>query len=55
MISYMPILDELIVDTASANTWVGANLPYQVTPSSVKTSDSVVSTVSHADSRHSSS
>lgn len=41
----MTILDELVLDTATANTWVGANLPYVMTQNSVKTSDSVVSIV----------
>jgi hypothetical protein len=40
---YIPNLDDLIVDTAGANTWVGAEEPYKVTPSSVKTGDTVVS------------
>lgn len=31
----------LILDTASANIWVGANQPYKMTSSSVKTGDSV--------------
>ena len=48
IVSYMPNLDNLILDTASAITWVGANQPYQMTSSSVKTRDSVVSTVSRA-------
>lgn len=41
----MPILDTLIVDLASANTWVGANKsrPYKTTSTSVKTSDFLVS------------
>jgi cathepsin E len=46
VVSYMPILDELIVDTGSSNTWVGANKAYQLTQSSEKTSDFVVSIVS---------
>jgi hypothetical protein len=45
-IPYMPILDNLIIDTGSSNTWVGADKPYVKTKSSVKTSDSVVSIVS---------
>lgn len=49
IVSYMPNLDNLILDTASANIWVGANQPYKMTSSSVKTSDSVVSIVSRAD------
>jgi cathepsin E len=48
-VSYIPILDQLIIDTGSANTWVGANQAYQVTKSSQKTTDSVVSIVSRAD------
>ena len=46
---YMPNLDNLILDTASANTWLGAYQPYNTTPSSVKTGDKVVSIVSRAD------
>jgi hypothetical protein len=49
IVSYMPNLDNLILDTASANTWVGANQSYIMTSSSVKTGDSVVSIVSRAD------
>lgn len=49
MVSYMPILDNLAVDTATANTWVGANQPYTITSTSLQTSDSVVSIVSPAD------
>ena len=45
----MPNLDNLILDTAGANTWVGANAPYIQTVSSVQTDDSVVSIVSRAD------
>ena len=37
------ILDNLIVDTGSSNTWVGANAPYVVTNTSVNTSELVVS------------
>lgn len=43
------ILDNLAVDTATANTWVGANQPYTITSTSLQTSDSVVSIVSPAD------
>lgn len=46
IVSYMSDLDNLILDTASANIWVGAYQPYQMTSSSVKTGDSVVSTAS---------
>src|SRR6266446_6981724 len=42
-----PFLDDLIVDTGSSNTWVGANKPYTKTNTSVKTDDSVVSVMSH--------
>ena len=42
IISYMPNLDNLILDTASANTWLGAYQPYNTTPSSVKTGDTVL-------------
>ena len=44
--SYILNLDQLFVDTGSANTWVGANKPYIMTTSSMKTSDSFVSIVS---------
>jgi hypothetical protein len=53
IISYsytMPILDSLILDTGSANTWVGASKEYQVTSSSVKTGDFVVRIVSRTGS-----
>lgn len=50
IVSYMSILDELIVDTGSSNTWVGGNKPYVVTNTSVKTSDIVVSIVLRMDS-----
>ena len=46
MVSYMPILDNLIIDTRSANTWVGANKPYSKTKTSVKTDDFLVRIVS---------
>ena len=46
IISYMFILDNLLIDTGSSNTWLGANNPYNVTKASVKTNDSVVSIVS---------
>ncbi|SRR6266436_4045513 len=46
IVSYMPNLDKLVVDTASANTWVGATRNYQITQSSVKTGDYVVSILS---------
>ena len=46
MVSYMHISDNLLVDTSSANTWVGANQPYIPTKTSMKTNDSVVSIVS---------
>jgi hypothetical protein len=49
IVSYMPNLDNLILDTAGANIWVGANQPYKMTSSSVKTGNSVVSVVSSAD------
>ena len=47
---YMPISDNLVLDTSSANTWVGANQPYKKTKTSIKTSNSVVSTVLSTDS-----
>jgi cathepsin E len=43
---HMPILDNLLVDTGSSNTWLGANNPYVQTKTSVKTDDFVVSIVS---------
>ena len=46
IVSYMSNLVNLILDTASADIWVGAYQPYQMTSSSVKTGDTVVSTVS---------
>ena len=45
-VSYMPILDSLVVDTGSSNTWLGANKPYKKTKTAVKTSDVFVSIVS---------
>ena len=44
MVSYTP-LDNLIIDTGSGNTWLGANKPYNKTKTSVKTSSFFVSTV----------
>ncbi len=49
-----PILDALIVDTGSANTWVGAFAPYSKTNTSVNTSKTVVSVMSYPDRRTSS-
>jgi hypothetical protein len=49
IVSYMSTLDKLIVDTGSANTWVGGNLPYKKTNTSVQTLDRVVSIVSCLD------
>jgi cathepsin E len=40
---YMGHLDDLIVDTGSSNTWVGAKAPYVKTKTSVNTYKSVVS------------
>lgn len=37
------VADELIVDTGSSNTWVGANTEYTPTDTSEDTGDSVVS------------
>lgn len=48
IVSYIPNLDNLIIDTAGANTWVGAEQSYKITSSSVKTNDTVVRIVSHA-------
>ena len=42
IVSYMPILDELVVDTGSSFIWVGANKPYVVINTSVKTSNTVL-------------
>ena len=39
------ILDELIVDTGSSNTWVGANASYRYSSSSVNTTKLVVSII----------
>jgi hypothetical protein len=50
IVSYMPISDELLVDTGSSNTWVGANKPYLATNTSVKTSNKVVSIDSRTNS-----
>jgi hypothetical protein len=50
IVSYMPVLDKLVLDTASAITWVGANQTYKVTQSSASTPDSVVSTALSTDS-----
>ena len=52
IVSNMHILDKLVLDTASAITWVGANQTYTVTQSSASTSDSVVSTALSTDSYH---
>ena len=41
----MHLKDRLIVDTGSANTWVGANKPFVETATSVKTSNLEVSIV----------
>ena len=46
MVSYILILDQLVVDTGSSNIWVGANKSYIKTKTSIKTSDSFVSIVS---------
>jgi cathepsin E len=46
MVSYVSALDNLIVDTGSSNSWVGAFKPYRKTETSVKTGDSVVSIMS---------
>jgi hypothetical protein len=46
MVSYVSILDYLIVDTGSSNTWVGGFKPYRKTTTSVKTGDSIVSIMS---------
>jgi hypothetical protein len=39
---YKPISDNFIVDTGSANTWLGANQPYHETDSTRKTYDLLV-------------
>ncbi|KAH9990273.1 aspartic proteinase from Irpex Lacteus [Russula vinacea] len=41
MVSHMPILDSLLVDTGSSNTWLGANQPYIQTETSVNTDNSM--------------
>jgi hypothetical protein len=46
----MSPLDDVIIDTGSANTWVGANKSYNPTATSEKYSDTIVSVVSCADS-----
>jgi hypothetical protein len=46
-VSYILAQDQLLVDSGSAITWVGANKNYVETKSSVKTKDSVVSIASH--------
>ena len=46
IVYYMPILDNLMIDTGSSNTWLGANKPYNMTKTSVKTDDVFVSIVS---------
>jgi len=47
MVSYILAQDQLLVDSGSAITWVGANKHYVKTKSSVKTKDFVVSIASH--------
>src|SRR5579863_10094577 len=44
IISHTPFSDNLVVDTGSSITWVGAQISYVSTNTSVKTSNSVVST-----------
>jgi hypothetical protein len=46
IVSYKPFLDNVIVDTGSANTRVRANKPYQKTKTSTRTSDILVCIVS---------
>jgi cathepsin E len=43
ILSYTLSLDNLIIDTGSSNTWLGANKPYKRTKASVKTSELMVS------------
>lgn len=43
MVTYVSILDYLIVDTGSSNTWVGGFKPYRKTQTSEMTGDLVVS------------
>jgi cathepsin E len=43
MVSYILILDQLIVDTGSSNTWVGLNKNFVKTKTSMETSSSFVS------------
>ena len=47
MVSYILSKDQLLVDSGSAITWVGANKHYVETTSSVKTKESVVSIRPH--------
>ena len=47
MVFYLLILDQLIVDTGSSFTWVGANKSYVETTTSKKTSSSFVSFMSY--------
>jgi cathepsin E len=44
-VSYTPFTDNLVVDTGSANTWVGADKAYVKTHTGVETYNSVVSIV----------
>ena len=46
-VTYILAQDQLLVDSGSATTWVGANKAYVETKSSVKTKDSVVSIASY--------
>jgi hypothetical protein len=50
IVSYMHILDDLLIDTGSSMTWVGGNKPYVATDTSVKTSNIMVSIVLRMDS-----
>jgi hypothetical protein len=44
-VSYTPFTDNLLVDTGNPFTWVGARTKYVDTPSSMKTTNSMVSIV----------
>jgi cathepsin E len=46
---FWAILDNLVVDTGSSNTWVGANAPYVKTNTSVNISELTVSIASYPD------
>ena len=47
MLNRKHLLDELVVDTGSSNTWVGAGQTYIQTSTTQQTRDQVVRTSSH--------